>query len=50
MVLDPPSGEGAPSQAENNQGDEAGRAVDNGLAGIVGDGSQCGHELSIAKI
>lgn len=47
MVFDPPGGESAPSQAENNQGDEAGGAVNYGFAGIVADGSQGGHRVSI---
>jgi len=50
MVFYPPSGEGAPGDEENQERDESGRAVNYGLAGIVSDGSQGGHKVSIAKI
>lgn len=49
MIFDPPGGEDAPSDAKKYQGDEAGRAIDNGFAGVVGDGSQSGHGVSIAN-
>ena len=49
MVFYPPDGEDAPNEAKDDQGNKTGRAVNNGFAGIVTDGSQGGHKVSIAK-